>query len=90
MRWRCLPKDPRGPARRGRGGGRGGRRESRVDRYDEFELEAEERMGNFGDRTSELLCQGVKPLDDDARVSVPVLVLLHLSDCHTIPGLGCS
>ena len=23
-------------------------------------------------------CQGVKPLDDDARVSVPVLVLLHL------------
>ena len=50
MRWRCLPKDPRGPARRGRGGGRGGRRESRVDRYGEFELEAEERMGNFGDR----------------------------------------
>ena len=75
MRWRCLPKDPRGPARRGRGGGRGGRRESRVDRYDEFESEAEERIGYFGfteDRTSELLCQGVKPLDGDARESVPV------------------
>ena len=42
------------------------------------------------DSTSELFCQGVKPLDDDARVSAPVLVLLHLSDCHTIPGLGCS
>jgi hypothetical protein len=79
--------------RRGRGGGRGGRRESRVGRYDEFESEVEERMGNFGfteDEMSDLLCQGVKPWDDDAWVSVLVSVLLRLSDCHTIPGSGCS
>jgi hypothetical protein len=38
-------------------------------------------MGNYGfteDDELELLCQGVKPWDDDARVSVLVSVSLRL------------
>jgi len=59
---------------RGRGGGRGGVRRSGwhselgLDDFEESD-EAEERMNNFGfteDEVQELLCQGVKPWDDDA------------------------
>ena len=79
--------------RRGLGKGRGGGRENRVDRYDEFESEAKERMDNFGfteDEMMELLCQGVKPWDDDAWVSVLDSVLLRLSNSYTISGSGGS
>jgi hypothetical protein len=61
---------------RGRGKGRGGSRGGRLDQYDEeLESEVQERMDNFGfteDEVDELLCQGVKPWDDDAWVSVLV------------------
>ena len=72
-----------GGDRRGRGKrrGLGGRRGGRLDRYDEFNSEAQERMGNYGfteDDELELLCQGVNPWDDDARVSV---LLVSVSLC---------
>ena len=70
-----------GNGRRGRGKPRGGRRGGRLDRYDEFNSEAQERMGNYGfteEDELELLCQGVKPWDDDARVSVLVSLSLRL------------
>jgi hypothetical protein len=82
---------------RGQGKGEGGRRGRRLDleldQYDEMDSEADERMANFGfteDDVMELACQGVKPWDDDARVSVLVSVSLHQSDSHMIPGSGCS
>jgi hypothetical protein len=82
---------------RGQGKGEGGRRGRRLDleldQYDEMDSEADERMANFGfteDEVMELACQGVKPWDDDARVSVLVSVSLHQSDSHMIPGSGCS
>jgi hypothetical protein len=81
-----------GRRRRGRGKGRGGSRGSRIDRYDEMESEAQEREENFGfteDEVNELLCQGVKPWDDDAWVGVLVTVSLRLSDSHMIPMPGC-
>ncbi|KAH9954655.1 hypothetical protein BC827DRAFT_1241630 [Russula dissimulans] len=64
----------RGGRRRGRGKGRGGKRKVRPTRaidFDDFDpdSEVEERMANFGfteDEVMELLCQGVKPWDDDA------------------------
>lgn len=62
---------------RGRGGSRGGMHRSSWHSalgLDDFEAsdEAEERMNNCGfteDEVMELLCQGVKPWDDDAWVS---------------------
>ena len=61
--------------RRGRGRGKGksrGGRHGGQQFYDEMDSEMEERMANFGfteDDVNELLCQGVKPWDDDAWVS---------------------
>jgi len=56
---------------RGRGGGRGGlHRGGRHSGLDLDDEETEERMENFGfteDEVQELLCQGVKPWDDDAH-----------------------
>jgi len=66
-----------GGRRRDRGKGRGERRKGRdIDLDYGSDVEVEERMANFGfteDDVMELLCQGVKPWDDDAWVSV----LLH-------------
>lgn len=78
-----------GRGSRGRGRGKGkGRRGGRLDQYDEMDSEVEERMANFGfteDEVMELLCQGVKPWDDDAWVSDLVSVSLRLSDSHIFP-----
>jgi hypothetical protein len=52
-----------------------------IDKSDEIKAEMEERMANFGfteDEIMELACQGVKPWDDDAWVSVLVSVMLCL------------
>ncbi|KAH8978379.1 hypothetical protein EDB86DRAFT_942928 [Lactarius hatsudake] len=60
-----------GRGRRGRGRGRGGMHRGGwhgLD-LDDFEDSQEERMNNFGfteDELQELICQGVKPWDDDA------------------------
>lgn len=61
----------RGRRGRGRGRGRGGMRRGgwRGLDLDDFEDSQEERMNNFGfteDELQELICQGVKPWDDDA------------------------
>jgi hypothetical protein len=90
-----FSKRGRGPSRRGRGKGRGGRRGRRIDEYDGFDSAEEERiaMDNFGfdeDDVMELAMQGVRPWDDDARVSNPVSAVLHISDFHMIPASGCS
>ena len=84
-----------GLRRRGRGKGKGGRRGRRLDlnKYDEMDSEVEERMANFGfteDEVMELACQGVKPWDDDAWVSVLISMSLRQSDSYMIPGSGCS
>lgn len=61
---------------RGRGRGRGAMRRGGCHSGMDLDLDAleesEERMNNFGfteDEVQELLCQGVKPWDDDACVS---------------------
>ena len=84
-----------GPSRRGRGKGRGGRRGRRIEEYEEFDSAEEERlaMDEFGfdeDDVMELAMQGVRPWDEDARVSTLVLAALLLSDLPMIPASGCS
>jgi hypothetical protein len=69
---------------KGRGRGTGGRRGGRRFQDDEVDEdpEIEERMANFGfteDDVMELLCQGVKPWDEDAHVSVLIRVLTFLA-----------
>lgn len=87
----------RGGRGRGRGRGRrpGGMRRggwhSGLD-LDDFEDSVEERMNNFGfteDEVQELLCQGVKPWDDDAGVSTFGFGLLTLFCIFLILALGC-
>lgn len=74
-------KGGRGRKRGGRGSrgkGKGGGRRGQITQFhDEGEWDAliEERMNGYGfteDEEMELLCQGVKPWDDDAWVSVLV------------------
>src|SRR6266702_2014695 len=88
----------RGGRGRGRGRGRrpGGMRRggwhSGLD-LDDFEDSVEERMNNFGfteDEVQELLCQGVKPWDDDAGVSTFGFGLLTLFCIFLILALGCA
>jgi hypothetical protein len=71
----------RGGGSKGRGKGNGGTRQSQITQFDDEEDEntwdpfIQERADNFGftqDEVEELLCQGVKPWDEDAWVSVLV------------------
>jgi len=89
----ALNKSTRRGSRGGRGGGRGSSWHSGLD-LDDFDddddSETEERMNNFGfteDEVHELLCQGVKPWDDDAHVSV--LLPLFISVLILAFALGC-
>lgn len=83
---------PSGPGG-GRNIGRGGRGQIlQFNNEDEWDSWVEERMnvGKYGfteDEEMELLAQGVKPWDDDARVSAPVWAL---PSALLIPSLGCS
>ena len=67
-----------GSSKSWRGYGRGRRGRRWLEQNDESDSEAQERRDNYGfteDDVLELLCQGVKPWDEDASVSVPVSVL---------------
>jgi hypothetical protein len=93
-----LSKHGRGPSRHGRGNsgkGRGGRSGRRIEAYDGFDSAEEERvaMDNFGfdeDDVMELAMQGVRPWDEDARVSNLVSAAQLLTDFHMTPASGCS
>jgi hypothetical protein len=77
-----------GEARGGMEGGRG----KRFDKYDEFDSEEDERMANFGFTEGDLMelaCQGIKPWDDDARVSNLVSAPPRFT-AQIIPWSGCS
>ena len=88
----------RGHRRGGGGGGSGGGRRGQIIQFDnEGEWDAFiERMngGGFGfteDEEMELLCQGVKPWDDDAWASVLVWPSSCFTDPLCYPGcLGCA